>query len=163
MALPSELRLSDPAVLIATFFGTGALPKMPGTWGSLATLPLGVLLLVLGGPWAVAVGAAVAFLIGWWATARVLEQVDSGDPGYIVIDEVAGQLMVLAMVPPDVVHVAFAFAIFRAFDILKPWPIGWLDRNIHGALGVMVDDIAAGALGALVVGLGGLIIVSYVL
>ena len=163
MALPSELRLSDPAVLIATFFGTGALPKMPGTWGSLATLPLGVLLLVLGGPWAVAVGAAVAFLIGWWATARVLEQVDSGDPGYIVVDEVAGQLMVLAMVPPDVVHVAFAFAIFRAFDILKPWPIGWLDRNIHGALGVMVDDIAAGALGALVVGLGGLIIVSYVL
>jgi len=53
--------------------------------------------------------------------------------------------------------------IFRAFDIFKPWPIGWLDRNVHGALGVMTDDIAAGAFGALVVGLGGLLIVTYVL
>jgi phosphatidylglycerophosphatase A len=163
MALPTELRLSDPAVLIATFFGSGALPKMPGTWGSLATLPVGVLLLLLGGSWAVAAGAAVAFFVGWWATSRVLKQVDGGDPGYVVIDEVAGQLIVLAMVPPDVVHVAFAFVIFRAFDIFKPWPIGWLDRNVHGALGVMTDDIAAGAFGALVVGLGGLLIVTYVL
>jgi phosphatidylglycerophosphatase A len=163
MALPSELRLSDPAVFIATFFGSGALPKMPGTWGSLATLPLGVLLLLLGGSWAVAAGAAVAFFIGWWATARVLEKVDGGDPGYVVIDEVAGQLIVLAMVPPDVVHVAFAFVAFRTFDILKPWPIGWLDRNVHGALGVMIDDIAAGAFGALVIGLGGLLIVTFVL
>ena len=71
--------------------------------------------------------------------------------------------MVLAIVPPDVTHVAFAFVVFRAFDILKPWPIGWLDRNIHGALGVMVDDIAAGALGALVIGLGGLVILAYLL
>lgn len=163
MALPSELRLSDPAVLIATCFGAGALPKMPGTWGSLATLPLGVLLLVLGGSWAVAAGAAVAFFMGWWATARVLEKVDGSDPGYIVIDEVAGQLIVLAMVPPDVVHVAFALVVFRTFDILKPWPIGWLDRNVHGALGVMIDDIAAGAAGALVVGLGGLFILTFVL
>lgn len=163
MALPSELRFSDPAVLIATFFGAGALPNAPGTWGSAAALPVGVVLLMAGGPWAVVAGAVVAFLIGWWATARVLEQVDGGDPGYVVIDEVAGQLMVLAVVPPDVVHVAFAFVVFRAFDILKPWPIGWLDRNIHGALGVMVDDIAAGALGALVIGLGGLVIVTFLL
>ncbi len=143
-SLPAGLGFWRPATLLATWFGVGLLPKAPGTWGSLAALPLAWLLHMAGGSLAVAGGAAVLFLAGWWAAEQVVRHSDDGDPSYVVIDEVAGQLVALAAVPLDPVLYAAAFLGFRAFDILKPWPVGWADRAVKGGLGVMLDDLFAG-------------------
>ena len=143
-------RLGDPAMMIATVCGIGLLPKAPGTWGSLAALPLAWLLHGLGGPVAVALAMAVIFFIGWWASSALARRGGDHDPGYIVIDEVAGQLAVLAVIPADALLYAMAFVLFRLFDITKPAFIGWADRRVEGGLGVMLDDMLAGACGALV-------------
>ena len=142
--------LSDPAMMVATVGGIGLLPVAPGTWGSLAALPLAWLLHGWAGPPAVALAVAVIFLAGWWAS-EALSRRGGGDhdPGYIVIDEVAGQLVVLAVIPPDPLLYAMAFVLFRLFDILKPAFIGWADRAVKGGLGVMLDDLLAGLCGAL--------------
>lgn len=137
------------ASLIATFFGIGLLPIAPGTWGSLAALPLGVGLLWLGGPWLLAAGIAAVSLAGWWASGEHCRLIGRDDPGEIVIDEVAGQWITLlpaSLAWPDI---AFAFLLFRVADIVKPWPASWADRTIHGGLGVMTDDLIAGIYAAL--------------
>jgi phosphatidylglycerophosphatase A len=152
--------------MIATFFGVGRLPAAPGTFGSLAAIPLGVGLHWIGGFPALALGVVVACVAGWWATAAYLEQTGAKDPGEVVIDEVAGQLLALAPMswafwsletPIDVMpYPAWiaAFLLFRAFDILKPPPVSWAERPA-GATGVMLDDLVAGALaGACSVALG---------
>lgn len=135
----------SPAYLLATWFGIGRLPKAPGTWGSLAALPFAWILTEWGGPIALVLGAGAVFLAGVWA-AQQLEKADGiKDPGYIVIDEVAGQWLTLAAVPADPVLYGIGFILFRIMDIAKPWPVNWLDRNVAGGLGVMLDDIGAGA------------------
>ena len=138
-----------PASLIATFFGAGLLPKAPGTWGSLAALPVGAGLLWLGGPWLLAAGAVAVSLAGWWASGEHARLIGRDDPGEIVIDEVAGQwisLLPAALAWPDLLA---AFLLFRAADIVKPWPASWVDRSIHGGLGEMADDVIAGVYAAL--------------
>lgn len=136
-------------MLVATVGGIGLLPKAPGTWGSLAALPLAWLLHGWAGPPAVALAVAVIFAAGWWASEALARRgVGDHDPGYIVIDEVAGQLVVLAVVPPDPLLYAIGFVLFRLFDILKPAFIGWADRAVEGGLGVMLDDLLAGLCGA---------------
>ncbi len=142
-------RLSDPAMMVATVGGIGLLPFAPGTWGSLAALPLGWLLYVWAGPPAVVLAMVVIFCAGWWASEALSRRGGDHDPGYIVIDEVAGQLVVLAVIPPDPVLYAIGFVLFRLFDILKPAFIGWADRAVKGGLGVMLDDLLAGLCGAL--------------
>ena len=150
MALPAELRFASPPVLVATFFGVGLLPWAPGTWASLATLPVAWLFHAVGGPHAAIIAIPVVFFAGWWASAEVSRRTTDHDPGYIVIDEVAGQLVVIAAVAPDPLLYAIGFALFRLFDIVKPAFIGWADRTVAGGLGVMLDDLFAGACGALV-------------
>ena len=150
------MKHTDPAMMVATVCGVGRLPKAPGTWGSAAALPLAWLLYGLAGPLAVLSAAAVAFFAGWWASAVLARRgphsgEEDHDPGYIVIDEVAGQLVVLAVIPPDVVLYGIAFGLFRLFDIAKPAFIGWADRQVGGGLGVMLDDLLAGLCGAAVV------------
>ena len=120
------------------------------TWGSLAALPLGWLLYVSGGPLAVALATVAVFFAGWWASAVLARRGGDHDPGYIVIDEVAGQLVVLAVIPADALLYGLAFGLFRLFDIAKPAFIGWADRRVEGGLGVMLDDLLAGVCGALV-------------
>ncbi len=144
-------RLSDPAMMVATVGGIGLLPLAPGTWGSLAALPLGWLLYGWAGPLAVVLAVAVVFFAGWWASEALARRGGDHDPGYIVIDEVAGQLLVLAVIPPDPMLYAVGFVLFRLFDILKPAFIGWADRTVKGGLGVMLDDLLAGLCGALVI------------
>ncbi len=130
-----------PVTLVATWFGVGLIRRAPGTWGSLAALPCAVGLQFLGGPWLLAGATGLVSLAGVWA---------SGDPGAVVVDEVAGQWLALLPLPLDLWWYAAAFALFRLFDIAKPWPIGWLDKNLHGGRGIMADDLAAGlAAGAL--------------
>ncbi len=136
------------AALCATVFGVGRLPFAPGTWGSLVALPLAYLAYGLGGVIPVLILIDLLFLLGWWASHRYAADLGVSDPGQIVIDEVAGQLIVLAVIPPTLIGYGIAFVAFRAFDILKPWPISWIDQRMHGGLGIMLDDIVAGLIAA---------------
>lgn len=126
------------ARLAASGIGLGFAPVAPGTMASLATvLALAAL------PWPAApILAVIATLAGVWAipAARV-----EGDPGWVVIDEIAGQALALAASPhPTPLVLGLAFAAFRVLDIVKPGPIGWADRKT-GAIGIMADDLIAGA------------------
>jgi phosphatidylglycerophosphatase A len=94
-------------------------------------------------------GAVAVFLAGWWATGRYIRD-DGDDPKEVVIDEVAGQLLCLSVVAPGWLAYAAGFALFRLFDIVKPWPVGWCDRTVKGALGVMLDDVLAAVYAAAV-------------
>ncbi len=138
-----------PAALTATVFGIGLLPLMPGSWGSLAALPCAWAIRSLGGIAALAAAAAIAFALGWWAAGRVARASGQHDPGFIVIDEVAAQWLVLLAAPLDWRGYAAAFLLFRIFDIAKPWPARLVERRVAGGLGIMLDDIVA-ALYALV-------------
>lgn len=148
--------------IITTFFGAGLLPKAPGTWGSLVALPIGWLLHGLGGPFLLAVAAIFAFVLGLWATKIETQGSDDHDPSSIVIDEVVGIWIALlplslGMWMNDQPQWLFpypgwitAFLAFRLFDIWKPWPVGWADR-MHTPMGVMLDDVIAGIMAAIVV------------
>lgn len=147
------------ATLIGTVGGIGYLRPAPGTWGSVAALPLAYGLHLLGGFPLLALATLVVCFAGYWATAEVTRGQDNHDPSEIVIDEVAGQwLAIWAISYPawshDIAISALwpgwvaAFALFRLFDIWKPGPVGWADRKT-GPMGVMLDDVIAGILAAL--------------
>ena len=137
----------SPAKWVASFLGSGLVPVAPGTVGSLAALPPGLALLWVS-PTALAVGAVLVTGIGLWAVQAARA---GDDPGWVVIDEVAGQWIALLALPhPSVLGALAAFAAFRLFDIAKPGPVGWAER-LPGALGVMADDVLAGALAAALV------------
>lgn len=147
------------ATMIGTVFGVGYIRPAPGTWGSLVALPWAWLLHVLGGFPLLLLGVIAAFLKGWWATSKMTAGSDDHDPSEIVIDEVVGQWIALlplsfAAWNNDIpIHVMWpgwiaAFALFRLFDIWKPWVIGWADRR-GDALGVMLDDVIAGIFAAI--------------
>ncbi|OWU84876.1 phosphatidylglycerophosphatase [Oceanicola sp. 22II-s10i] len=156
-----------PSHLIATFGGTGHMRPMPGTWGSAAGLLSAWQLHAIGGAWLVILAIPVAYFVGVWATAREVERTGNHDPSHVVIDEVAGQWIALLPVLIGADHAGVnvlalwpgwvvAFIAFRAFDILKPGPIGWADRRAD-ATGVMLDDVIAGVFAAVVVAvMGGL-------
>ncbi|MEQ8367950.1 MAG: phosphatidylglycerophosphatase A [Roseicyclus sp.] len=148
---------------ITTFFYAGLLRPAPGTWGSLAALPAAWALHQVGGFWLLLVATLAITVLGWWATGIETRDSDDKDPSEIVIDEVAGQWIALwpvslgaMMAGADVIAlwpgIVTAFIAFRAFDILKPGPVGWADRQ-PGAFGVMADDVIAGWLAAMVVAL----------
>jgi phosphatidylglycerophosphatase A len=134
----------SPANLIATLFGIGRLPSAPGTWGSAMALPLGWALRYYFGPFAVPIAIVVVFVIGWWAASAYVKITGEDDPGAVVIDEVVGQWIVMISAPPTVIGFGIAFLLFRVFDVLKPFPINWLDRHIKGGFGIMLDDVLAG-------------------
>jgi phosphatidylglycerophosphatase A len=134
----------NAARLVASGFGAGLLPRAPGTWGSLGALVVGAGLLAAS-PWLLAGGVVAATLAGLWAIPRAG---GSADPGWVVIDEVAGMwLTMLPLAGPSPLGLALAFGVFRLLDITKPGPIGAIDRW-PGAVGVMGDDLAAGLAGA---------------
>ncbi len=138
-----------PAALIATGFGLGRLPIAPGTWASLAALPLAWLIHELAGTTGIALAGIAIGLIGIWASQVYVAHQRVQDPGEIVVDEIAAQLLVLTVVPLSLFSLALGFALFRVFDIVKPWPVSWADRSVKGGLGVMLDDLLAAAYAAL--------------
>ncbi|OAN44064.1 phosphatidylglycerophosphatase A [Paramagnetospirillum marisnigri] len=138
-----------PATVIATWFGVGLLPKAPGTWGSAAALPLGWWIMTQGGAPLLLAAVLVCSIVGWWASAVYVARTGAPDPSEVVVDEVAGQWLVLSAAPLDPLSFAVGFALFRLFDIWKPWPVRLADQKIGGGLGVMLDDIAAGLYGLL--------------
>jgi phosphatidylglycerophosphatase A len=116
---------------------------MPGSWASLAALPCAW---AIGSAWGVAglaIAAGIAFFVGWWAAAKVAKASAVDDPGVIVIDEVAAQWLVLLSSPLDPLAYALAFLLFRVFDVWKPWPVRWAEQQVHGGLGIMLDDLLA--------------------
>ena len=147
-AKPARLLLRDPAVLIATCFGAGLVRWAPGTVASALALPLAWLLRSYTGTLGLAVATLVLIAIGIWAAGACERRTGTRDSSAIVIDEVAGQFVALLLVPPTIALYAVGFVLFRLFDVVKPWPISLLDRRVKGGLGVMLDDIVAGALAA---------------
>jgi phosphatidylglycerophosphatase A len=143
--------LRRPAGWIASLGGIGLLPSAPGTWASAATLPAGWGIAVLAGPWGLVAASVGVFLIGVWASNRVIRQIETDDPSVIVIDEVAGQLLTLAVAPLAWQAYLAAFIAFRFFDLTKIWPASLLDRELGGGLGAMADDMVAGLYGLLVI------------
>jgi len=135
------------ATLVATFFGAGRLRPGPGTWGSAATVILWAVIsfqIPAGArTWATIVAAGLATLIGIPAATRVARASGSEDPQFVVIDEVAGQLVALVAVPLAWKTFLAGLILFRAFDILKPFPIRRLERLPEGT-GIVVDDLGAG-------------------
>jgi len=130
-------------LFIATGCWSGYLPKAPGTWGSLAgvvvwlglrNLDLSHYLFVLAG----------LFFVGTACAGAAEKIVDRGDPGLVVIDEIVGLLVAFTALPLNPYFIIIGFILFRILDIIKPFPAGWLDRHIHGGLGIMLDDVVAG-------------------
>jgi phosphatidylglycerophosphatase A len=154
MAAPNA-STSRAATLLATFFGVGYLPWAPGTWASLVALPIAWCVGTFAGWEALLAVALLLTFAGIWACDRHARSTGLKDPSECVIDEVAGQL--LACVPlvmtahmTTVLAVFLAFAVFRFFDIVKPWPIARLE-HLPGGAGVMADDVLAGIIAALLV------------
>ena len=152
----SKIQLHPPAEkktiwawTLGTFFGAGFLKPGPGTYGSIAALLLwyGAAHILNPGPTALAMGTTIAAiavtLIGIPAATIVARESGREDPGHVVIDEAAGQLIALIAIPADWKHAALSLLLFRAFDILKPPPIRQIERLPAGT-GIMLDDVAAG-------------------
>ncbi len=151
--------MSRAAELIATVGGVGHLRPAPGTWGSLAALPLVWVLQVIGGFPLLLIFTVIIAVLGIWATAVTTQGREDHDPSEVVIDEVAGQMVALLPLSYAAWSMQIAiltlwpgwlagFILFRLFDITKWGPIGWADRR-HDALGVMLDDVIAGVFAAI--------------
>lgn len=140
-SFPSLLR--NPVQLLAFGFGSGLAPRAPGTFGTLAALPLYWLLIQ--GPWLFfAAFVVVATLAGIYWCDRTARELGVHDHPGIVWDEIAGFLITLLMIPQGWTWVLAAFLLFRLLDIWKPWPIRWVDRRVGGGFGIMLDDVLAG-------------------
>lgn len=132
---------------VSTFCGAGLLKPGPGTWGSAATVALYTLLAfrapAAARPWIAAALCALATTIGIPAATVVAREAEREDPGFVVIDEVAGQALTLIAAPFAWHYLLAAFLLFRGFDILKPWPVRSLEKLPEGT-GIVVDDLGAG-------------------
>ena len=133
----------SPARLIASWFGSGFLPVAPGSWGSLAAQPFAWLIVFYAGKWPLLAAAIILFFIGWIAAHVAIRDQSDSDPGWIVIDEVVGQWLTLFALPLNLFAYAIGFALFRLFDIWKPFPIRTVERHCGGGFGIMVDDVLA--------------------
>lgn len=137
-----DIALATPTGFLAFGFGSGLSPVAPGTAGTVASLPFGAMLVQLPLPVALAV-VVVSFFVGIYLCGETGRRLGVHDHGGIVWDEFVGMWLVLIFVPFHWAWWLAAFALFRLFDAVKPWPISWLDRKVEGGLGVMIDDILA--------------------
>ena len=143
--------------LFLTFFGAGLSPKAPGTVGTLTSLPVGLAVLYYLGVETLFMLTLAITIVGIFEINKYENETGSHDQQHIVIDEAAGMWLSLTIVYPtamtmsypyvEILAVIFSFAAFRLFDIWKPSTIGWIDREVKGGLGVMMDDVLAGIAG----------------
>lgn len=145
--------LSHPAHVISLGFGTGLAPFAPGTFGTLLGWFVAQWLQPMLGDETFFIGLAVALGIGVWAAGITGRALGESDHGSIVWDEVIAMALITALLPGAFWKQAVAFVLFRLLDIRKPGPIGWADRNVKGAFGVMLDDLIAAAITLFVVAL----------
>ena len=132
----------DPVHFFALGFGSGCAPQAPGTFGTLAALPLYLLMQPL--PlWIYTAITVAGFILGVWICGRTAQDLGVHDHPAIVWDEVVGYWLTMLAAPPGWLWMVLGFLLFRFFDILKPWPIRAADRHISGGLGIMFDDVLA--------------------
>lgn len=135
--------LKRPVCFLGLGFGSGLAPKAPGTFGTVAAMPLYLLMQPL------SVGAylvitVMAFLLGIIICQQSADWLGKDDPSAVVWDEIVGYLVTMIAAPSGWLWLLIGFVLFRFFDIVKPWPVSWADRYLHGGLGIMVDDVIAG-------------------
>lgn len=165
--LINKLDMKSPSIWLATWFGFGFFKTAPGTMGTIGAIPIGMLILYIGGWPLLLAYIAIFTATGFHVAAKFDEMAGGHDHKAIVIDEVVGVWITMLAVPvlavdtsTSFIYFIAAFLLFRFFDILKPWPISWADKKLSGAKGVMLDDILAGFFafliiyGARVAGLG---------
>lgn len=138
-----KLRLGNPVHFMALGFGTGLAPVMPGTFGTLAAFPF-----LMAFPYITIAGQLLltlaVCLLGFWLCDKTARDMQIHDHPAIVWDEVAGMMITMLAVPITLPNLVVGFALFRLFDITKPWPIRYFDKQVHGGIGIMLDDIVAG-------------------
>lgn len=134
----------DPIHWLAFGFGSGLAPKAPGTFGTLAALPIYWFLLKDLPPFAFLIVLLVSFVAGVYFCGKTAKDLNVHDHGGIVWDEFVGMWLTLFLVPTGLGWMLLGFLLFRFFDIIKPWPIKWLDQHVHGGFGIMIDDVIAG-------------------
>lgn len=131
-----------PKHFTAFGFGLGTASHAPGTWGTLLGIPLYLIFSTT--PWWLYLSVIIlAFVFGVWLCETVSRDIGVHDHKGIVWDEVVGMMLTLFLMQPSVLTVVLGFVFFRFFDIFKPWPISWADKNVKGGLGIMLDDIFA--------------------
>ncbi|MFU8788256.1 MAG: phosphatidylglycerophosphatase A [Methylobacter sp.] len=135
--------MSDPVLFLAFGFGSGLSKKAPGTMGTVAAIPV-YWLFAQANLFVYSLLTLIVTVVGIWICDIAAKKLDEHDFGGIVWDEIAGYLITLWFVPFSWQAVVLGFILFRFFDILKPWPIKWIDRQVHGGLGIMLDDVLAG-------------------
>ena len=141
--------MRSPILLLAFGFGSGLSPKAPGTMGTLAAIPLWYLLAQLSQPAYILVVALCA-IVGIFICGSAADKLGVHDHGGIVWDEIVGFWITMTFLPATYVYALLGFVLFRLFDILKPWPISWIDKKVAGGFGIMLDDVIAGVMAALV-------------
>jgi phosphatidylglycerophosphatase A len=135
--------LSDPVLFLAFGFGSGLAKKAPGTFGTLAAIPV-YLLFELTDIRVYSLLTVIVTVVGVWLCDWAAEKLGEHDFGGIVWDEIAGYLITMWLIPFSWQTAVAGFILFRFFDILKPWPIKWLDQHVQGGFGIMIDDVLAG-------------------
>ena len=143
MQQQTKISWSNPVHLLAFGLGSGAAPKAPGTFGTIAAIPLYLLLQPVAPVYYLLV-VLVMSIFGVWLCHRAAEDMGLHDHPGIVWDEWVGFLITMWLAPNGWIWLLAGFVLFRFFDIIKPWPIHLLDRHIPGGWGIMVDDILAG-------------------
>lgn len=139
----AALKLSNPLHLLALGFGSGLSPIMPGTMGTLAAIPF--YLLMTGLPlWLYVALLIIGFVAGIKICNAATSAIGRHDHGAIVWDEFIGFGITMLAAPAGWTWIAIGFVLFRFFDMVKPWPISWFDRRVHGGFGIMLDDVIAG-------------------
>ena len=140
--LPSSI-WTDPLLLLACGLGSGAARFAPGTFGTLVAIPLYWFMQPLSILY-YSLLTVVLFLLGIGLCGYAARKLGVHDHPGIVWDEIVGYLITMFMAPAGVMWIIIGFALFRLFDIWKPWPIGWLDAKVSGGFGIMIDDVLAG-------------------
>ena len=135
--------LSSPVHFLAFGFGSGLAPVAPGTFGTLAAIPLYLLIQPLSLSAYLFITVLVS-ITGIWICGKSSEKLGVHDHSGIVWDEFAGYFVTMIAAPTGWLWIIIGFLLFRLFDIWKPWPISVLDKQVHGGLGIMIDDILAG-------------------
>ncbi len=141
--------LTTPVLCLAFGFGSGLAKKAPGTFGTLAAVPI-YLLLVQADFIIYSVVTILCSVVGIWICGQAADLLGEHDFGGIVWDEIAGLLITMWFVSFSWQNLIMGFVLFRAFDIIKPWPIKWVDQKVAGGFGIMLDDVIAGVFAGLV-------------
>lgn len=140
--------IRNPVRWLALGFGSGLVPRIPGTVGTLVGIPL----VVLASPlpiWGYLGLLTSLFILGVWLCGQTARYLGTHDHPVIVWDEIVGYMIAMTGAPMSWWSIFAGFVLFRFFDIFKPWPIRWLDQNVEGGFGIMVDDAVAGIYAAM--------------